>query len=51
MARRGWNLLLPILVALLIAMPLAARDNAKNGKATTAEVEVLSPVIDGRQDA
>lgn len=44
MARRGWNLLLPILVALLIAMPLAARDNAKNGKATTAEVEVLSPV-------
>jgi outer membrane usher protein FimD/PapC len=43
MARRGWNLLLPVVVALLIAMPLAARDNAKNGKATTAEVELLSP--------
>ncbi len=43
MARRGCNLLLPVLVALLIAMPLAARDNAKNGKATTADVELLSP--------
>ncbi len=43
MARREFNLLLPIFVALLIAMPVAARDNAKNGKATTAEVELLSP--------
>jgi hypothetical protein len=43
MARRGLNLLLPILVAVLVAMPVAARDNAKNGKATTAEVELLSP--------
>ncbi len=34
MARRGWNLVLPILVALLVAMPLAARDAAKNGKVT-----------------
>jgi hypothetical protein len=43
MARRGWNLLLPIFVALLVVMPVAARDNAKNGKATVAEVELLSP--------
>jgi hypothetical protein len=43
MARRGLNLLLAVFVALLIAMPAAARDNAKNGKATSAEVELLSP--------
>jgi hypothetical protein len=50
MTRRGWNLLLPIFVALLIAMPVAARDNAKNGKATTAEIELLSTAsIAGKQ--
>jgi hypothetical protein len=50
MARRGWNLIVPILVALLVAMPLAARDTAKNGKATTAEVEILSAVtLAGKQ--
>ena len=50
MARRGWNLIVPILVALLVAMPLAARDTAKNGKATTAEVQILSAVtLAGKQ--
>jgi hypothetical protein len=50
MARRGWNLVLPILVALLVAMPLAARDAAKNGKATTGEVDVLTTVtLAGKQ--
>jgi hypothetical protein len=42
MSRRGFNLFAPILVALLVAMPLAARDNGKNGKATTTEVDILS---------
>jgi len=42
MYRRGLNFFAPILVALLVAMPLAARDNGKNGKATTAEVDILS---------
>jgi hypothetical protein len=50
MARRGLNLLLPIFVALLIAMPVVARDNAKNGKATTADVALLSAAsIAGKQ--
>ena len=50
MARRGWNLLLPIFVALLIAMPVAARDNAKNGKTTIAKVDILSTVtLAGKQ--
>jgi hypothetical protein len=50
MARRGWNLIVPILVALLVALPLAARDTAKNGKATTAQVEILSTVtLAGKQ--
>ena len=37
MSRRGLNLFAPILVALLVAVPLAARDNGKNGKATSAK--------------
>jgi hypothetical protein len=41
-SRRGFNLFAPILVALLVAMPLAARDNGKNGKATSTEVDILS---------
>lgn len=50
MSRRGFNLFAPILVALLIALPLAARDNGKNGKATTAEVDILSTVtLAGKQ--
>lgn len=50
MARRGWNLVMPILVALLVAMPLAARDAAKNGKTTTAELDILSTVtLAGKQ--
>jgi hypothetical protein len=50
MARRGWNLLLPIFVALLIAMPVAARDAAKNGKSTTIQVDILSTVtLAGKQ--
>jgi hypothetical protein len=50
MARRGWNLILPILVALLVAMPLAARDAAKNGKTTIADVDILSTVtLAGKQ--
>jgi hypothetical protein len=50
MARRKWNSIVPILVALLVAMPLAARDTAKNGKATTADVDILSPVtLAGKQ--
>jgi hypothetical protein len=44
MARRGWNLVTPILVALLVAMPLAARDAAKNGKTTSGEVGILTTV-------
>ena len=42
MFRRGLNLFAPILVALLVAVPLAERDNGKSGKATTAEVDILS---------
>lgn len=50
MARRGWNLVLPVLVALLVAMPLAARDAAKNGKVTNGEVDILSTVtLAGKQ--
>jgi hypothetical protein len=50
MARRGWNLLLPILVALSLAMPAAARDAAKNGKTTTTQVDILSTVtLAGKQ--
>jgi hypothetical protein len=50
MARRGWNLVVPILVALLVAMPIAARDTAKNGKKTTAVVDLLSAVtLAGKQ--
>jgi len=50
MGRRGWNLVVPIIVALLVAMPLAARDAAKNGKTTTAEVEIINAVtLAGKQ--
>jgi len=50
MSRRGLNLFAPILVALVVAMPLAARDVGKNGKATTTEVEILSSVsLAGKQ--
>ena len=50
MARRGLNLIVPIFVALLVAMPLAARDSGKNGKATSAEVDILSAVtLAGKQ--
>jgi len=35
------NFFAPILAALLVAVPLAARDNGKTGK-TTAEVDILS---------
>jgi hypothetical protein len=50
MARRGWNLLVPILVVVLFAMPVAARDAAKNGKATTADVDIFDKVsIAGKQ--
>ena len=50
-SRRGLNLFVPILFALLVAMPLAARDTGKNGKATTAEVDILSHCHAGRQAA
>jgi hypothetical protein len=50
MSRRGWNLVTPVLVALLVAMPLAARDAGKNGKATTGEVDILTTVtLAGKQ--
>jgi hypothetical protein len=50
MARRGRNLLLPVLVALLFALPLAARDTAKSENATTAQVDVLSTItLAGKQ--
>jgi hypothetical protein len=50
MARRGLNLIVPIFVALLVAMPLAARDAAKNGKATSADLEIFSAVtLAGKQ--
>jgi hypothetical protein len=41
-SRRGFNLFAPLLVVLLVAAPLAARDNGKNGKATYADVDILS---------
>jgi hypothetical protein len=45
MSRRT-NFLLPILVALVLAVPLAARDvSANNSKATNATMDVLSQVI------
>jgi hypothetical protein len=50
MSRRGLNLFAPILVALLVAMPLAARDNGKNGKAISAEVDILKTLtLAGKQ--
>jgi hypothetical protein len=49
-SRRGLNLFVPILVALLVAMPLAARDAGKNGKATNTDVDILSSVtLAGKQ--
>jgi hypothetical protein len=49
-SRRGLNLFVPILVALLAAMPLAARDAGKNGKATNTDVDILSSVtLAGKQ--
>jgi hypothetical protein len=50
MARRGTNLLLPILVALLFAMPLAARDAGKSGKPTIVDVEVLNTITLGGKE-
>jgi hypothetical protein len=45
MSRRT-NFLLPILVALVLAVPLAARDvSANNSKATNATMDVLSQVV------
>jgi hypothetical protein len=41
MSRRGLNLFAPILIALLVAVPLAARDNGKNGKVST-DLDILS---------
>jgi hypothetical protein len=50
MDRRGTNLLLPILAALLFALPLAARDASKSGKPTIVDVEVLSTItLAGKQ--
>jgi hypothetical protein len=50
MARRGTNLMLPILVALLFAMPLAARDAGKSGKTTIVDVQVLNTItLAGKQ--
>jgi hypothetical protein len=50
MARRGSNLLLPVLVALLFALPLAARDTAKSENAITTQVDVLSTItLAGKQ--
>lgn len=50
MARRGRNLLLPVLVALLFALPLVARDTAKSENATTTQVDVLSTItLAGKQ--
>jgi hypothetical protein len=49
-SRRGFNLFAPILVALLVAMPLAARDEGKNGKVTKADVELFNAVtLAGKQ--
>jgi hypothetical protein len=51
MARRGVNLLVPILIAFGIVMPLAARDaGARNDKATTATMQFLNSVtVGGKQ--
>jgi hypothetical protein len=50
MSRRGLNLFAPILVALLVAVPLAARDNGKNGKATSAQMDIFTAcTIAGKQ--
>jgi hypothetical protein len=43
---RKTNFLLPVLVALVLAMPLAARDvSANNSKATNATMDVLNQVV------
>jgi hypothetical protein len=50
MNRRGLNLFMAVFVALFFALPLAARDAAKNGNTTTANVEILSTVsLAGKQ--
>ncbi|HKV05163.1 MAG TPA: hypothetical protein VJO53_08675 [Candidatus Acidoferrales bacterium] len=51
MSRRGVYLLVPILVALALAMPLAAREaGTKNGKTTSTTLDVLSAVtLAGKQ--
>lgn len=50
MHRRGTNFVLPILAALLFALPVAARDAAKSGKPTIVDVEVLSTItLGGKQ--
>jgi hypothetical protein len=43
MARSGRNLVMALLVAMLVVVPLAARDAAKGGKAIT-KVNVYSTV-------
>jgi hypothetical protein len=49
-SRSGFRFFMPIVVALLIAMPLAARDAGKNGKATNADVDILNSVtLAGKQ--
>jgi len=51
MSRRRTNVVLPILVALLLAMPLAARGGgSKTTKPTSATLDVLAPVsLGGKQ--
>jgi hypothetical protein len=51
MSRRGVNIVAPILVALVLAMPLAARAVAgNNSKATSATMDVLSAIsLGGKQ--
>lgn len=44
MTHRGFNLSVALLVVLLFALPLAARDAAKNGPTTTAQVDILNTV-------
>lgn len=47
MSRRGVNAVAPILIALVLAMPVAARVGTGDAKTTSANMQVLNPITLG----
>ncbi len=44
MSRRGVNAVAPILIALVLAMPVAARVGTSDAKPTSANMQILNPI-------